>query len=34
MGAVGALILAAVKKRLNWTMLRQALDSTTKLSYT
>ncbi len=32
MGAVGALILAAVKKRLNWTMLRQALDSTTKLS--
>ncbi len=32
MGAVGALALAAVKGRLNWTMLRQALDSTTKLS--
>ena len=32
MGAVGALVLAAVKGRLNWTMLRQALDSTTKLS--
>ena len=32
MGAVGALALAAIKGRLNWTMLRQALDSTTKLS--
>ncbi len=32
MGAVGAMVLAAIKGRLNWTMLRQALDSTTKLS--
>ena len=32
MGAVGALALAAFKGRLNWTILRQALDSTTKLS--
>ncbi len=32
MGAVGALALAAIKGRLNWTMLRQALDATTKLS--
>ena len=32
MGALGALILAAIKGRLNWTMVRQALDSTTKLS--
>ncbi len=32
MGAVGALVLAAIKGRLNWTMVRQALDSTTKLS--
>ncbi len=32
MGAVGALALAALKGRLNWTIVRQALDSTTKLS--
>jgi len=32
MGAVGALVLAAAKRRLNLTMIRQALDSTTKLS--
>ncbi len=32
MGAVGALALAAVKGRLNWTVVRQALDATTKLS--
>jgi tripartite ATP-independent transporter DctM subunit len=32
MGAVGALALAAIKGRLNWTVIRQALDSTTKLS--
>ena len=32
MGAVGAMVLAAIKGRLNWTMVRQALDSTTKLS--
>ena len=32
MGALGALILAGLNRRLNWTMLKQALDSTTKLS--
>jgi TRAP-type mannitol/chloroaromatic compound transport system permease large subunit len=32
MGAVGALILAISKNRLNFDLLRQALDSTTKLS--
>ncbi len=32
MGAVGALALAAAKRRLNLTIIRQALDSTTKLS--
>ena len=32
MGATGALILAAVKGRLNVTVLKQALDSTTKLA--
>ena len=32
MGATGALILALVKGRLNMTVLKQALDSTTKLS--
>lgn len=32
MGAVGALILAALNRRLTFTMIRQALDSTTKLS--
>src|SRR5438477_441745 len=31
-GAVGAMALAAMKGRLNWTIVRQALDSTTKLS--
>jgi len=32
MGAVGALALAALKRRLTWDIVRQALDSTTKLS--
>ena len=32
MGAVGALFLAITKGRLNFSLLRQALDSTTKLS--
>lgn len=32
MGALGALILAALNGRLNMSMLKQALDSTTKLS--
>jgi TRAP-type mannitol/chloroaromatic compound transport system permease large subunit len=32
MGAVGALVLAAAKRRLNFQIVRQALDSTTKLS--
>jgi TRAP-type mannitol/chloroaromatic compound transport system permease large subunit len=32
MGAVGALVLAAAKRRLNFQIIRQALDSTTKLS--
>ncbi len=32
MGAVGALVLAAAKRRLNLTIIRQALDATTKLS--
>jgi tripartite ATP-independent transporter DctM subunit len=32
MGAVGALALAALKGRFSWTIVRQALDSTTKLS--
>ncbi|WP_395019895.1 TRAP transporter large permease subunit [Dongia sp.] len=32
MGAVGALALAAIKRRLNWGIVRQALESTTKLS--
>lgn len=32
MGAAGALALAAFKRRLNLSLLRQALDSTTKLS--
>jgi tripartite ATP-independent transporter DctM subunit len=32
MGAVGALALAALKRRLNWSIVKQALDSTTKLS--
>ena len=32
MGAVGALALAALKGRLNWSIVKQALESTTKLS--
>ncbi len=32
MGAMGALIMATLRKRLNWSLLRQALDTTTKLS--
>lgn len=32
MGAVGALLIAACKKRLNLELLKQSLDSTTKLS--
>lgn len=32
MGAIGALALAIGKKRLNWVMLNQALDNTTKLA--
>jgi len=32
MGAVGALALAALKGRFSWTIVRQALESTTKLS--
>ena len=32
MGAMGALVLALAKRRLNLTLLRQALDATTKLS--
>ncbi len=32
MGAVGALVLAAIKRRLNMQVLREALDATTKLS--
>jgi tripartite ATP-independent transporter DctM subunit len=32
MGAVGALVLAAMKRRLSWSIIKQALESTTKLS--
>ena len=32
MGATGALILALAKRRLSWSLLRQAMDSTAKLS--
>jgi TRAP-type mannitol/chloroaromatic compound transport system permease large subunit len=32
MGAVGALILALVRRRINLTLLRQAMDSTTRLT--
>ena len=32
MGATGALIMALAKKRLNWTLLKQAMDSTAKLT--
>ena len=30
--ALGALVLAAIKGRFNWTMVRQAAESTAKLS--
>ena len=32
MGATGALIMALAKRRLDWSLLRQAMDSTAKLS--
>lgn len=32
MGATGALVLALVRKRLSWQLLKQAMDSTAKLS--
>jgi len=32
MGATGALVMALVKRRLSWSLLRQAMDSTAKLS--
>ncbi len=32
MGAVGALVMALVRGRLNWRLLRQAMDSTTRLT--
>ncbi|MFL6717364.1 MAG: TRAP transporter large permease subunit, partial [Burkholderiaceae bacterium] len=32
MGALGALILAMLNRRLNWSLLKQAMDSTTRLS--
>ncbi len=32
MGAAGALLLALAKKRLDWSLLKQAMDSTAKLS--
>jgi TRAP-type mannitol/chloroaromatic compound transport system permease large subunit len=32
MGATGALILGAIKRRLNWDLIRQAVESTAKLS--
>ena len=32
MGATGALILALLKRRLNWSLLKQAMNSTAKLS--
>ncbi len=32
MGALGALILALINRRLSWSLLKQAMDSTTKLS--
>ncbi|MBS0408128.1 MAG: TRAP transporter large permease subunit [Proteobacteria bacterium] len=32
MGAMGALIMATMRGRLSWSLLRQALDTTTKLS--
>jgi TRAP-type mannitol/chloroaromatic compound transport system permease large subunit len=32
MGAMGALIMAGVRRRLSWSLLRQAMNTTTKLS--
>ena len=32
MGATGALIMAVIRKRLSWTLLKQAMDSTAKLT--
>src|SRR5204863_56113 len=32
MGATGALVMAFAKRRLNWSLLRQAMDSTARLS--
>jgi len=32
MGATGAVVMALAKRRLNWSLLRQAMDSTAKLS--
>jgi TRAP-type mannitol/chloroaromatic compound transport system permease large subunit len=32
MGAIGALILALIRKRLNWSLLNQALENTAKLA--
>jgi TRAP-type mannitol/chloroaromatic compound transport system permease large subunit len=32
MGAAGAIILALIKKKLTWSLMRQAMDSTAKLS--
>jgi TRAP-type mannitol/chloroaromatic compound transport system permease large subunit len=32
MGATGALILGTIKRRLNWDLIRQAVESTAKLS--
>jgi TRAP-type mannitol/chloroaromatic compound transport system permease large subunit len=32
MGATGALVMALAKRRLNWSLLRQAMDSTARLS--
>jgi len=32
MGAVGALVMAVARRRFSWTLLKQAMDSTTKLS--
>ena len=32
MGAVGALVMAAIKRRLSWSIVRQAMENSTKLS--
>ncbi|MBC2769038.1 TRAP transporter large permease [Pusillimonas minor] len=32
MGAVGAIVMALVRKRLSWSLLKQAMDTTTKLA--